>query len=219
MINIYLRLGHSLTRIYKRYEKKTGELKEMISTGSCRAMYVGDDGILYAFGCNPRKVASNLYMIDAEKMEIIKTFDIRDKGYYQEECMKSGDDSYFLNYARYTDGNKSQSTPCQTLTRFNTKTYEFKDIDLGFVPHKMKRFKDLIFISDNKRSSCKIVIYNTKTEEVETKELNYHASYMSVDEKNKKLYGLGNGYLCKYDLPSFKLMRKIDCLGNVVFTK
>ena len=213
-----------------RCDKKTGELKKMTISGSCDGMYLDNNNVLYAFGGDSDRVISNLYIIDAEKMKILKTFDVKDKGFYQRQCIKIGDDLYFLNSIKFYKGNKGEGEKCHTLTKFNTKTYEFEDIDIDMIPRKMVRFEDNLYISSNDDLSNDILaVYNTKTGEVEKKTVEEKSAYchMAVDEKNKKLYTTSGTYLRQYDLPSLRLLKKIDCLGKerkkytafVVFTK
>ena len=62
----------------QRCNKETGALKEVIIPGICDGMYAENNNILYALAGDSHRVISNLYIIDAEKLEILKTVDIRD---------------------------------------------------------------------------------------------------------------------------------------------
>ena len=202
--------------IINRCDKRTGELKKMTVPGSCQGMCADENNILYAFGGDSHRLISNLYIIDAEKMEVLKTFDIRDKGYYQEQCMKIGDDLYFLNYIRFRWKGDFNGEACHTLTKFNTKTYEFHDIEIGKKPLQLVKSENYLYITYSYRDSepVKLTVYNTKDGSLKTSELSNDNAYIAVDGKNKRLYSTAGMYLNQYELPSLKLLKRIDSLGK-----
>lgn len=201
--------------IISRCDKNNGEIRKMsIPKDIVGCLYLADDNLMYAFGGNSHYETSNLYIIDPEQLKILKTFDIKDKGYYQKECMKIGDDLYFLNYCTFEKvKNGTKCLPAAKLTKFNTKTYKFEDVNIEKWPRQFVRFGDTLYIAHDKEiydESDTITLYNLKTGELTIKKLENGNGYIVVDEKNQKLYSPGAGKLSQYDLKTLKLIKSVD---------
>ncbi len=196
-----------------RCDKLSGDIKKLeIPEVMVNGLFIFDDNILYAFGGLSGTQVSNLYIVDPDHMKILKTIDIKDKGYYQEQCVKVGDDLYFLDSRNYNGVTNGHPNIENKLVKFNTKTYQFETIEIGLAPDKLVHSGDYLYITyDGHNPNTKMItLYNLKTGEQTQKELQNYIDYIAVDEKNQKLYSTDRNKLYQYDLKTFELLKSVE---------
>ena len=196
-----------------RCDKSSGEiikleLPKVIGAG----LFIFDDNILYAFADDSDTHVSNLYIIDPDQMKILKTIDIKDKGYHHDQCVKVEDDLYFLDGFTYNGVTDGQPISENRLVKFNTKTYQFETIEIGLAPEKLVHSGDYLYITyDGYSTNPKMItLYNLKTGEQTQKELQNYIDYIAVDAKNQKLYSTDRHKLYQYDLKTFELLKSVE---------
>ena len=196
-----------------RCDKSNGEIKTLeIPKIRARGLFIFDDDILYMFGDNPEEQFSNFYIMDSEQMKVLKTIDIKDKGYIHEQCVKVGDDLYFLDGRTFNGVTDGHSISENRLVKFNTKTYKFETIEIGYASEKIVYSGDYLYITyDGYSTNPKMItLYNLKTGEQTQKELQNYIDYIAVDAKNQKLYSTDRHKLYQYDLKTFELLKSVE---------
>lgn len=193
-----------------RYNRQTEKFNELIVPGVIiDEMNVFDDK-LYAFGGDSHTLVSNFYIINPDSFKIEETYDVKDKGFYQEHMLKIGDDLYFTNTQLYKPGNHGEDESTNTLTKFNIITKKFTDIKLDRMrPAKFVQYGNKLLITYNdgaagpfKMGGNFLTVYDIETGKQSTFDLKHQLRDIVVSKY--KLFARDDYSLYRYDLQTLK---------------
>ena len=168
---------------------------------------------LYAFLNYSYPPVSKLYQINSSDMKILDEIDTTNKSNYQINPIFIGDEMYFCNNynCKYIDEGNYNFVPCNTLTKFNTKTNKLTDIKLDHdYPFQILHYKDKLIISHCKYGDIGdgVTVYNLKDGTQKYITLENKVRRMNI-YKNKIFIASQTG-IDVYDADTFKLINSLE---------
>ncbi len=168
---------------------------------------------LYAFLGYSYPPISKLYKIDPSNMKVLDEIDLTDKAVYHENTICINDEMYFCNNCncKYIDEENYNFVPCNTLTKFNTKTNELTDIKLEHdYPFQILHHKDKLIISHCEAGHIGdgVTVYNLKDGTQKYITLENKVRRMNI-YKNKIFVASQTG-IDVYDADTFELINSLE---------
>ncbi len=153
--------GANITKI----ERKSNKIDTISFENIGPSNLVIFNNYLYAFLDDSYPPISKLYKINPSDMKVIGEIDITIKATYHENAICIKDEIYFCNNHKYLNTENYSVVPCNTLTKFNTRTNELTDIKLEHdYPFQILHYKDKLIIShcDAGDIGDGVTVYNLK---------------------------------------------------------
>ena len=161
---------------------------------------------LFAFGnfCS-QEIKSFIYVIDVNKMQLIKRIDIKKVGIGQYDSMQVNDSIFFTNDSEVKPvENKYSEHESNILCELNTRENSIKKIFLQEIsPKQIFFYKDSLIIShdDWHQNKKNLSLYNLTSEKTKLIKIKNYPYQIWLDKN--KIYSMDQHKICKYDADSF----------------
>ena len=208
--NIYAANCTGSANIVKHNLKKNINQKLIIPESYITHMKIYD-GKLFAFGnFFHNQIKNFIYVIDADKLKIIKKIDIKNFSAGQYDCIKIMDDIFFggLSQIKKQDGNFIEYEN-NILCKLNLYDNKIKKIYLDEIsPKQILLYKNKLIIShdDWHQNQKKLSVYNLDTGEKKLVDINNFPYQVWLDKN--KIYSVDQKKICKYNADNFRLEKE-----------
>ncbi len=148
-----------------KIDRKSGESDTISFEKLIPSSIIMHDNQLYSVLGNSCPPVSKLYKINPSDMKVVDKINLTDKANYQKNLICIDDEIYFCNNHKYLNTEHYAVVPCNTLTKFNTRTNELTDIKLEHdYPFQILHYKDKLIIShcDAGDIGDGVTVYNLK---------------------------------------------------------
>ena len=195
--------GANITKI----DRKSGEANTISFKDIGPSNLVIFNDKLYSVLTDSYPPVSKLYKINPSDMKILDEIDITDRGTYQKNPICVDSDIYFCNNHTYLNDEHYTVVPCNTLTKFNTKTNELADIKLEHdYPFQILYYKDKLIISHCKYGDMGDGVTVYKLKDGTQKYITLENKIRRMDIYKNKIFVMSKTGIDVYNADTFELL-------------